>query len=139
MTATTLERGFDVDTGAEISAAGTNFIEEKQQKLLAAEVEELAGLRFSIVITAKWEASRDEDPQRRAELRAELEDLRTRYFEKIDRIAMAFGVAIAIQVKEEVEHRVTLPLHRMLAEVPIDEDDNRIEEDQDQEETEFDI
>jgi hypothetical protein len=110
MSAITLEKSFDNLTGFDTAGPATRFIEEKQEQLLAADVEALAGLRFSIVLTAKWEGDRDEDPGRRKELRAELESLRARYFDKIDHIAMTFGVAIAMQVKEDVERHVTLPL-----------------------------
>jgi len=118
--------------GGEDSRVPTaRLLEEIQEKALAADAEELAALRFSIVITARWEADGSEDPQRRAELREELEDLRTRYFDKIDHIAMTFGVSIAMSVKDEVEHRVTLPLSRILAEAASDEtselDDSRID------------
>jgi len=110
----TLEKAFDLYTGVEVPGPATRFIEEKQEQMLAADIEELAALRFSIVITARWESDRDEDPQRRKELRSELENLRWRYFEKIDNIAMAFGVAAAMKAKDVVERRVTLPLREKL-------------------------
>jgi len=106
----TLEQTVDQFTGVEVPGPGTRFIEEQQEHLLAAEVEELAGLRFGIVLTAKWESDPEEEHEHRKELRAELDSLRARYYDKIDQIAMKFGVAIAMQVKEEVERRVTLPL-----------------------------
>jgi hypothetical protein len=110
-----LEQSFDLLTGVDSPGPATRFVQEQREQLLASELEELAGLRFSIVITAKWESSGDEDPQRREELRIELEDLRTRYFDKIDRIAMTFGVAQAVKAKDEVERNVTLPLHVLSA------------------------
>ena len=113
----TLEQSFDLFTGVDIPGPATRFIEEKNEQLLAADAEELAALRFSIVLTAKWEADRDEEPQRRNELRIELVNLRARYFDKIDRIAMAFGVAIAMKVKEDVEQRITLPLRAGFADM----------------------
>jgi hypothetical protein len=106
----TLENAFDILTGVDVPGPATRFIAEKQEQLLAVEVEELAALRFGIVLTAKWEADREEKPQDRKELRAELDDLRRRYFDRIDHVAMEFGVAIAMKVKDEVERRVTLPL-----------------------------
>ena len=111
-----LERAPGSFAGVEFPGPAIRFIEEKQEKALGADAKELASLRFSIVITAKWEADGDEDPQRRQELRMELESLRARYFDKIDQIAMAFGVSIAMSVKDEVERRVTLPLSRILEE-----------------------
>jgi hypothetical protein len=110
-----LEHSFDLYTGVIAPGPATRFVEERREQLFASELEELAGLRFSIVITAKWESSGEEDPQRREELRIELEDLRTRYFDKIDHIAMNFGVAQAMRAKEEVERSVTLPLQVLSA------------------------
>ena len=110
MSPITLEQAFDLYTGVDVPGPATRFIEEKQEQLLAAAAEELAALRFSIVLTARWEADRDEDPQRRKELRAELETLRACYFDKIDQIAMSLGVDIAMKVKQEVEQTVTHPL-----------------------------
>jgi len=71
--------------------------------------EELARLRFAILLTARWEASDAEDPERRKELRVELADLRRLYYDKIDEIAMTFGVAQAIKAKAEVERGVVVP------------------------------
>jgi len=114
MTTFTLEKAFDIYTDVDESIPNADVVAEKQDVLLAADIEELSSLRFSIVMTAKWEAERDIDPKRRNELRHELETLRWRYFEKIDHIAMAFGVAQAIKAKDEVERRVTLPLRERL-------------------------
>lgn len=123
MSTSVLEKVPDSFWDTEFPGPATRFIEEKQEKALSADVEELAGLRFSIVITAKWEATGDEDPERRKELGEELDDLRARYFDKIDQIAMAFGVAIAMSVKDEVEHRVTLPLTRVFDDAAVCETD----------------
>jgi hypothetical protein len=106
----TLEQAFDLFTGVTQPGPATRFVQQQREQLFASEMEELAGLRFSIIITAKWEASGEEDQQRREELRFELEDLRARYADKIDQIAMTFGVAQAMQAKEEVERNVTMPL-----------------------------
>jgi cbb3-type cytochrome oxidase cytochrome c subunit len=88
---------------------GTRYVYEKQLDLLEASIEELANLRFSIVLTARWEVSAAEDLERRAELRDELEDLRRQYSQKIDDIAMSFGIQIAMNVKEDVERTVAIP------------------------------
>jgi len=82
---------------------------EEPENRLAARTEELAELRYSIILTAKWEAAASEDVERRDQLRAELVDLRSLYGEKIDEIAMTFGVQSAIDAKEAVEREVTVP------------------------------
>jgi len=78
--------------------------------MLAALKEELACLRFSVLLTAKWERSGVGDAERRKELRAELASLRRGYSEKIDEIAMAFSVQDAMEAQAEVERTITLPL-----------------------------
>ncbi len=120
----TLEQAFDLFTGVDVPGPATRFIEKKQEQLLAVDAEELAALRFSIVLTAKWEADGDEEPQRRAELRGELASLRASYYDKIDRIAMAFGVSVAMKMKDEVEQRVTVPLRAGFADLLGGEENN---------------
>lgn len=85
------------------------YIRETRAELLAYETDELAGLRFSIILTARWEGSDSETPDRRAELRADLALLRKHYGDKIDEIAMTFGVEQAMNAKEEVERTVVVP------------------------------
>jgi hypothetical protein len=87
----------------------TRYIRESRETLLAYDTEELAVLRFSIILTARWEASDSEDTERRAELRRELMQLRKHYGDKVDEIAMTYGVVQAMKAKEEVERTVTLP------------------------------
>ncbi len=120
MSTSTFERVFDTYTGFGSTSPVARLAPENKETLLTAEIEELARLRLSIVLTAKWEADRDEDEERRKELRGELENLRHWYFEKIDRIAMAFGVADAVKAKEKVEREVTLPLRGAMADFPSD-------------------
>lgn len=55
------------------------------------------------------EASNDEDPERRAELRDELALLRKHYGNKIDEIAMTYCVQQAMKTKKEVERTVIVP------------------------------
>jgi hypothetical protein len=86
----------------------SRYIKESHEALLAYETEELAALRFSLILTARWEAS-DEDPQERAELRADLSLLRRHYSDKIDEIAMTFGVDAAMKAKDHVERTVVVP------------------------------
>ncbi len=85
------------------------YIRETREVLLAYETEELAALRFSIILTARWEASNDEAPERRAELRDELAFLRKHYGDKVDEIAMTYGIQQAMETKEEVERTIIVP------------------------------
>ncbi len=88
----------------------SRFAHQDEESLLAAGTIELAGLRFSIILTARWEAEAAGDLERRNELRAELEDLRRQYSQKIDEIAMSSGIQNAIDAKEKVERAVAIPL-----------------------------
>ncbi len=82
---------------------------EKKERLLAAHKEELACLRFSVILTAKWVKSGVGDTERRNGLRGELVSLRRSYSHKIDQIAMAFSVQDAMEVQHEVEREVAIP------------------------------
>ncbi|HEV2484402.1 MAG TPA: hypothetical protein VGT08_02630 [Terracidiphilus sp.] len=95
---------------AALIGPGSRYVQEIQQDLLAVCVEDLANLRFSIILTSRWEASASEDLERRSGLRYELADLRRKYSLKIDYIAMSFGVQSAMAAKEEVERNVSVPL-----------------------------
>jgi hypothetical protein len=88
----------------------TRFAHEKHEASLAADTEELAGLRFSIILTALWEASANVDVEHRNQLRSELAGLRRNYSETIDQIAMTFGVQKAMKAQKEVERTVAIPL-----------------------------
>jgi hypothetical protein len=85
----------------------------KHEVSLSALTQELAGLRFSILLLARWEGSREVDADNRAELREELAHLRALYLDTVDEMAMAFGVQQAMQAKEAVEHTVTVPMDMM--------------------------
>ncbi len=87
----------------------SRYIKESREAMLSYETEELAALRFSIILTARWEASEDQDPQQRAELRADLSLLRRHYGDKIDELAMTFGVEEAMKAKDYVERTVVVP------------------------------
>jgi hypothetical protein len=87
----------------------SRYVTETREALLAYETEELAALRFSIILTARWEASDKEIPERRAELRDDLKLLRKHYDDKIDELAMTFGVQQAMRTKAEVEQSVVVP------------------------------
>lgn len=96
------------------------YVLETREAVLACDTEELAALRFSIILTARWEASDNEIPERRAELRADLVLLRKHYGDKIDEIAMTFGVDQAMKAKEEVERTVVVPRDIASWETPSD-------------------
>jgi hypothetical protein len=87
----------------------SRYIRETSIELLDYETEELAALRFSIILTARWAASDNEAPERRAELREELALLRNHYGDKVDEIAMTFGVQKAIETQNQVERTVVVP------------------------------
>lgn len=89
------------------------YIRLKHETNLAAMTQELASLRFSIILLARWQASHVVDQENLSELRDELAHLRELYCEKIDDIAMTFGVQQAIETKENVERKVTVPKNMM--------------------------
>ncbi len=78
----------------------SRYIRETRDELLTYETEELAAVRFSIILTARWAASDDETPEHRAELRSELALLRKHYGDKVDEIAMTFGVQQAGRMRK---------------------------------------
>jgi len=94
---------------ASLMGPASRYIKETREAMLAYEIAELAALRFSIILTARWEASGNEGPQQRAELRADLNLLRRYYGDKIDEIAITFGVEEAMKAKDEVERTVVVP------------------------------
>lgn len=100
-----------LDTAALIPA--TLYARLKRESNFAAFLEELAGLRFSIVLLARWEASDHVDPENRTELRHELARLRALYFDTIDEMAMVFGVQQAMDAQKEVERTVDVPRDMM--------------------------
>jgi hypothetical protein len=81
----------------------------RRESNLAAMTQELAGLRFSILLLARWEASRKVDAASLKEMRRELAELRALYFEKIDELAMTFGVQQAMETQRSVERSVVVP------------------------------
>ena len=98
----------------------SRYIRETSIELLDYETEELAALRFSIILTARWADSDTETPERRAELRDELALLRQHYGDKIDEIAMTFGVQQAMKTQNQVERTVVVP--RDLKQLPAEVD-----------------
>lgn len=113
---------FDSTTIEQIS----EHVIETPRLLLAEETEELGALRFSIILTARWADSDSESPDRRAELRYDLALLRKRYSNKIDEIAMTFGVDQAMRAQREVERTVVVPRDPVTMRAPCDykEDDD---------------
>ena len=91
----------------------SGYIKENRQAMLEYEVAELAALRFSIMLTARWESCHDQDTEQRAELRTDLSLLRRYYGNKLDDIAITFGVNEAIKAKDDIERTVMVP-HDMI-------------------------
>jgi hypothetical protein len=94
--------------GFSISPAA-KYIRERAEEQLACRANELADLRFSIIVTARWERSDDLEPERHSELRTELTHLRELFNEKVDEIAMTFGVPQAMKAIDDVERSVFVP------------------------------
>jgi hypothetical protein len=92
-----------------IAGPASRFVLEHYQPSLSDAVEQLAGLRFSIVLSARWESSGILSGNARTELRDELRQLRARYSDKIDEIAMNYGVQAAIEAQDGVEREVVVP------------------------------
>ena len=117
MSMQTLENALSESNCTALVGPASRYVKASRTALLAYDIEELAALRFSIILTARWEASDKEDPDRRADLRADLKLLRRHYEDKIDEMAMTFGVAQAMKAKEEIERTVVVP--RDLKPLPI--------------------
>jgi hypothetical protein len=96
-----------IDTAALVPASV--HVRLKRATHLAAMTQELTGLRFSIILLARWEAARSVEGVRMVELKRELAELRRLYLDKIDEIAMTFGVEEAMKAKEDVERTVVVP------------------------------
>ena len=82
---------------------------EREDTDLVALTEELAGLRFSIILAARWEDSKSLGVENRAVLKTELAQLRALYSDRLDEIAMRFGIPHALAAKETVERTVHVP------------------------------
>ena len=98
---------------------------ETKPRSLAACTEELAALRFLVILTARWEASDSLEREYRKLMRRDLAHLRRRYSDRIDEIAMSFGVQPAMDAKEDVERNVVVP-RGMRPPEPILEEDNHL-------------
>jgi hypothetical protein len=87
----------------------TRYSEVRPAGRLDGLIDELSGLRFTLILTARWEASSKDDWGRWEELRARLATLRRQYADKIDEIAMTISVPDAIRAQEYVERSVAVP------------------------------
>ena len=76
---------------------------------LATCTEKLASLRFLVVLAARRESSGGVAFSSREQAHGELALLRRQYSALIDEIAMNFGVQEAMDAKEMVEKKVSLP------------------------------
>ncbi|MFP5206888.1 MAG: hypothetical protein ACLGSH_16170 [Acidobacteriota bacterium] len=92
------------------------------QDPLEAGIERLGELRFLLVLTARLEGSSSIGPERRLKLRRDLGRLRRQYADKIDEIAMGFGVQQAMDAKELVERTVKVPRGIQSPEGPADDE-----------------
>lgn len=96
---------------------------ETEATNLSAARAELARLRYMVILTARWESSDNLESKRRAQLRGDLDQLRFSYSQKIDEIAMTFGIQQAMEAKEHVERSITVPRGARLPGVVRVEDD----------------
>ena len=68
--------------------------------------EALQRLRFTIVTKARTMGDSRTPKSDRAQLNTELTELRARYLNKVDEIAMQLGVAEALNIKKQVEKEI---------------------------------
>ena len=92
-----------------LAEPASRYVFDHQQAGLSGVVEQLAGLRFSILLSAKWLGSDVLTGHARTELQDELRQLRTRYSNKIDEIAINYGVRAAMLAQAGVEREVGVP------------------------------
>lgn len=92
-----------------IAGPASPYILAHRPEGLSGAVEQLAGLRFSILLSAKWLGSGVLTGHAQTELRDELRQLRTKYSNKIDEIAINYGVQAAMVAVDGVEHEVRVP------------------------------
>jgi hypothetical protein len=95
--------------GPSVAEPASRHVVDRERVSLSDAVEQLAGLRFAIVLSARWESSGALDLDDVVELRTEMRQLRISYSHKIDEIAMTFGVQAAIDAQAGVEREVTVP------------------------------
>lgn len=81
------------------------------QPSLTTLTDKMAELRYLILITARWEGSDSVGRAKRTVMRNDLVRLRKEYANRIDEIAMNYGVQQAMDAQRDVERRVQLPAH----------------------------
>jgi hypothetical protein len=87
----------------------SRYAYDDAEALLTGSTEQLAHLRFTIILVACWEPSSSVTPQRRKELRAELTRFRNLYLGMVDELAMAYGVHQALKTRNYIERTVYVP------------------------------
>lgn len=94
-------------SAAILDAVVTDSAPETSEVLLSDATVELARLRLSLVAKMQWRSHGLGSPSHAyAAQRAEVRRLRSQYFEKIDEIAMRFGVQAAMNAQDAVERKL---------------------------------
>ena len=96
---------------------------EAQPASLASARAELARLRYMAILTARWESSNGFDSRNSAALRNDHTQIRSLYSEKIDEIAMTFGIQQALDAQDYVERNVVVPQSARMPGMQHEEDD----------------
>ena len=87
----------------------SRYAYDDAEALLAGSTDQLARLRFTIILVARWEPSSGVTSHRRKEMRTELTRLRNLYLGMVDELAMAYGVHQALMTRNYVECTVCVP------------------------------
>lgn len=98
-----------VDEISTVTDSNNDQLSEAGKSELETSIDELASLRFSIILTARFADSPTQTLERREELHDRLATLRRQYSDKIDEIAMTLSVQAAMDAKDEVERTVEVP------------------------------
>jgi hypothetical protein len=87
----------------------SRYAYDDAEALLAGSTEQLARLRLTIILVARWEPSSGVTLKRRKEMHTELTRLRGLYLGMVDELAMAYGVHQALMTRNYVERTVCVP------------------------------
>ena len=87
----------------------SRYAYDDAEALLAGSTDQLARLRFTTILVARWEPSSGVTSHRRKEMRTELTRLRNLYLGMVDELAMAYGVHHALMTRNYVERTVCIP------------------------------